>query len=34
MGDRKDLRPWGQQLKDTYRQSCPKGTWLKLSAKR
>ena len=31
MGDRKELRPGGQRLKDTYGQSCPKGTWLKFS---
>ena len=34
MGDRKELRPCGQRLKDTYRRSCPKGTWLKFSAVR
>ena len=25
MGDRKELRPRGQRLKETYRRSCPKG---------
>ena len=34
MGDRKELRPRGQRLKETYRRSCPKGTWLKFSAVR
>ena len=34
MGDRKELRPGGQRLKRTYRQSCPKATWLKFSAVR
>ena len=34
MGDRKELRPRGQRLKGTYRQSCPKGTWLKFLAVR
>ena len=34
MGDRKELRPRGQRLKETYRLSCPKGTWLKFSAVR
>ena len=31
MGDLKELRPSGRQLNDTYRRSCPKGTWLKFS---
>ena len=34
MGDRKELRTRVQRLKDTYRRSCPKGTWLKFSAER
>ena len=34
MGDRKELRLRGQRLKETYRWSCPKGTWLKFSAER
>ena len=25
-------RACGQQLKESYRRSCPKGTWLKFSA--
>ena len=34
MGDRKELTPRGQRLKETHSRSCPKGTWLKFSAVR
>ena len=33
-GDRKELNPGGQRLKEAYHRSCPKGTWLKFSAVR
>ena len=34
MGDRKEPKPGGQRLKETYRRSCPKRTWVKFSAVR